>query len=392
MPWYGYGVLFFIVLRMVCSVGLTQAATINAASCSITDIQAAHTSASNGDTIQLPTCTQTTWTSTVTITKAVTIKGNGTANTNLQRSAVASDYESNVMFRVQGVTSGTTIFQDFTLNGTQDTNEGAWLDMGIWLDNGGEFRIHHMQFTYLGIAIQVHGNPTVQKGVIDHNTFTNIYTQACNCSPSFGADSYGYAVSVVGSGTYGALVLGTDQNVFIEDNTFTHPKSAVSSNNGARYVFRYNTVTDASDHGPSVDAHGHVASWPVGSRSWEIYNNTLNVPAGWWTGIEPTGGDGVIFNNAIDGDYQREIVLGDGDCSGSYPLAYQIRAAYIWNNTFTGGGDITSITNECPSFVQLNRDYFLSAMPGYTPYTYPHPLVSGGSGVPAATTVLRIIQ
>ena len=50
-------------------------------------------------------------------------------------------------------------------------------------------------------------------------------------------------------------------------------------------------------------------------------------------------------------------------------------------------------------FVKLNRDYFLSAKPGYTPYPYPHPLRSGtqsgsgssGSQLPAPPTNVRIV-
>jgi len=52
-----------------------------------------------------------------------------------------------------------------------------------------------------------------------------------------------------------------------------------------------------------------------------------------------------------------------------------IEPSYIWNNTLNGGQ--LTVDNVNPWRVKLDRDYFTSAMPGYTPYMYPHPLVSG---------------
>ena len=51
------------------------------------------------------------------------------------------------------------------------------------------------------------------------------------------------------------------------------------------------------------------------------------------------------------------------------------------------------------SNVQAGRDFILGAKPGYSPYAYPHPLVSGAAPVPApapvglaAPTNLRVVQ
>jgi hypothetical protein len=52
---------------------------------------------------------------------------------------------------------------------------------------------------------------------------------------------------------------------------------------------------------------------------------------------------------------------------------------YSWNNTATEGGPVNFAAGE-PN-IRSGEHYFNDAtMPGYTPYVYPHPLVSGGGG------------
>jgi hypothetical protein len=214
--------------------------------------------------------------------------------------------------------------------------------------------------------------------VIDHNTFTDIYV-----SPSAG-----YGVVVYGNGTYPALALGTAQNVFIEDNTFTRNKTAVDGNNGGRYVFRHNQVVDMRENAASIGVHG-VSSWPRGFRQYEIYENTLTLTIARFLGIGITGGDGVVFNNQLHSLYTNKLYVNDPVCSGTYPLQDQIRALYFWNNTVIAGGTLTTAANDCSAFVQLNRDYFFSVLGGYTPYTYPHPLTITATGGPTNLRVLR---
>ena len=57
----------------------------------------------------------------------------------------------------------------------------------------------------------------------------------------------------------------------------------------------------------------------------------------------------------------------------------QIEPLYEWNNVFTPTGQNLAFTpsNESKPFVIPNVHYFDTPMPGYTPYCYPHPLVSG---------------
>jgi hypothetical protein len=73
----------------------------------------------------------------------------------------------------------------------------------------------------------------------------------------------------------------------------------------------------------------------------------------------------------------------------------------IWNNS--GAQAISAgwqFGNPCglnfDDFWRVNRDYALSARPGYVKYQYPHPLVGGSSTptvpTPAAPTQVRIVR
>jgi hypothetical protein len=333
----------------------------------------------------------TTWTSTVTINKRIILEGNGTSNTVIQRSRVAAGFLSNPMFHVTGVTGFE--MRELTLDGTRDTDPNVYQDTGLYLQNCVDFRIHHMAFTDFAIAVASHGDPTVQRGLIDHNTFTdNFYTT--------GGGSLGYGVFTTGNGTYPALSLGTATNVFVEDNTFTRSRHNIASQNGSRYVFRYNTIVQdlgVSANAAAIDAHG-VSSFPRGTRQYEVYHNTITDTVTQFSAIHPRGGDGVIFNNVMSPQSSdRDILLtvedsgaGNG-CSGSYPQPDQIRDLYIWGNTRHGGAAAqVKIDSGCSAYLQVNRDYFLTARPGYTPYQYPHPLQGAQSPEPDYTTGLRM--
>lgn len=67
-----------------------------------------------------------------------------------------------------------------------------------------------------------------------------------------------------------------------------------------------------------------------------------------------------------------------------------LEPCYSWNNVWTPTGThVNNInpTNSCRTFLLPGHDYFNdTAMPGYRPYVYPHPLVSPGpSPTPTAT-------
>jgi hypothetical protein len=209
--------------------------------------------------------------------------------------------------------------------------------------------------------------------VIYKNNFINNYAPDLH--------NLGYGVVVYGGGVWPALSLGTEKAVYVEDNYFEGNRHNIASNNGSVYVFRYNKVvgTDAAKDYAMTDAHGRSSS-PRGSRSFEIYNNAYSTRLS--SGLQRSavgirGGDGVIFNNTAPASISRTVeLMVEGFGCGTYPGPDQSRSVYIWNNSANpqNGYTTNGIANTCPASLGLNRDYFLSPKPGYTPYTYPHPL------------------
>jgi hypothetical protein len=403
-------------LALVCtslSTGTLWAATITAASCSRNDVETAVNSAANGDTVLIPrgTCT---WTTNLTIAnKYLSLQGAGTEFT-IIRDGVSKDVYPNIpqvlvwdtidggLSRLAGIT-----FQGGTI--TDGYNKGI-------VQIGGasrQFRVDHCKFIPTQTsALFIYGNLW---GVIDHNVFDL-------------SAGHGFAVYVMG-GTYGdtawaeGSTLGTERNVFLEDNIFTQDQSlgfhyyGVDGWNGSRVVYRHNQFNALTLGNHGTESGGRQRS----QRQFEIYNNT-------WTWkmmgnsfpslIGIRGGTGVIYNNSatisngtinhfIDYQYYRALksFFPFGQCPSVWdlsgnrcldqtgvgqgtlisgdsptPAAWPNQIAdptYDWNNLINGV--VSNAFSNVPSVVQENRDFFHQIKPAYTPYIYPHPLTSGAT-------------
>jgi Leucine-rich repeat (LRR) protein len=284
------------------------------------------------------------------------------------------------------------------------------------------FRIHHCDFIFGGgHGMYLYG--TIY-GVVDHCYFYNT----------------GGSPIVAYDGDYGdtawenADPLGTEKALYAEDNIFAgygEPASCIDCNNGYRIVFRYNTVTEMGYNYPLLTTHGNYEV-SRSTYSIEIYENTFITDHVYY-GLYIRGGRGVIFNNQILGDATLPICLTDyrsfytkaqfrsmypsrnlyphwteladevqwiednptdapgynpltDYCDNVYPSPDQINNLYIWNNTRNGVLMNDAGTSTNPYYVrdrgrdrttiQRDRDYFLTEMPDYVPYTYPHPLTA----------------
>ncbi|MGE0642979.1 MAG: hypothetical protein AB7P24_04835 [Nitrospira sp.] len=273
-------------------------------------------------------------------------------------------------------------------------------------------------------------------GVIDHNVFDM-------------SAQRGYGLFVHGEG-YGdkawseESTLGTERNVFIEDNLFTQDRSkgfyypAIDGWTGHRMVLRYNhfDAVKVANHGTETSGR------PRSARQFEYYNNTWTWDMyssatphmkrnGYPALIAIRGGTGVIYNNTATitngsvnafADFQYYRISKNyypwGQCpnvwdldatrcldqpgvgqgrllSGALPIPeawpeQKEDPAYAWNNRVNNV--ITRSVSNVPSVVQEGRDFFNKPKPGYTPYVYPHPLVrdSAQKSLPIAPSKLSI--
>ncbi|MCD6401326.1 MAG: hypothetical protein J7L73_05290 [Anaerolineales bacterium] len=369
-------VLFFIFFTLLPVA--SWADTHEAASVSRADVLIAYNLCSNGDTLSIPSGTAQ-WDTAITMAKELIIQGAGIDITTIERNGFSISNTDN--WRITGI----------TFNGEDQSIRP------LYIETCKNFRIDHIKvYDYASQAAYIKG---YSYGLIDNSQFIDCAGEIITI---FGDGSTAWGRSEkVGQYTTGVI--------FIEDCTFTQATrscyNVIDSNNGARWVFRYNTVNSNSGGGFAaavLENHGCcVTGVPRGTVSVEIYENTINDNGGSFaeTGFKIRGGRGVIYNNTINDSWNQMVKIynyrsmqacfdghqcGDkepcgtlGNCASGYPCTDQINNFYIWGNTSNIGSDnrVTLDSSGCSSaHIQEGRDFFVSEMRGYTPYTYPHPL------------------
>lgn len=391
-----------------------QGASTVLSNCSQSDVNNAINSASAGDTIVCPAGSWS-WSS-VDITKNITLQGAGIGSTIISITSAAglespSSYRG--AFRVTGFTfrsTGNYYYESGMFRVVGGTNMSPGAVKSGWRIDHNQFEIYSNQDSYdggTGLTIQGHVG-----GLIDHNRFVNYPGQETGSNYiHVGVAVLGTAQSA-GQDCYDWQNLGSQMQtnpdsraVFIEDNYFEEAKTGTSHGNHAFYqqrggfvVFRHNEV-----HNMNVDSHGYEAHH--GGREWDINNNK-------WYGTQYNmmhmrGGSGVIYGNErVSGNFNRGVQLDEPRCGSSQsgnvtsyyagygnvdarsnclntegaPCAEGIgrgqqngsQPLYIWGND-----NMPNLANEDSSCIKENRDYYLTSKPGFTEYTYPHPLQSG---------------
>lgn len=230
----------------------------------------------------------------------------------------------------------------------------------------------------------------------------------------------------------GAVTMGTldttgESNVYLEDCTFTNILQSISDTDvGGRTVIRHSIIVDSSIivHGGGQSDGGNDSSL-TGNKHTELYKNTFvrqlsSANLNEWVQIR--GGGCVIISNVIPSntsmDYPNkvELELSVGCQTPGYPRPYQVgQTTYspvdatpnfpvlIYDNTGDGIDDpnylvISSnphdpfVCGDPETYIQENRDYFLSNQWGWVPYTYPHPLRNGGGPPPNPPDAVRMTK
>ena len=334
------------------------------------DVQQLVNSASPGGVVRLPEgCYRIT--STIRISPCTLLIGAGVDRTILYRDP--DEFYTQSIMSLSGETNATCLTQisGLAFIGVRDTND-VNEDYGLIISNVLDFRVDHSYFEGFGFAgVRVQG---ASRGVIDHSIFVDNFKHGIN--------NLGYGVTVYGENHWDAEPQpGGSQAIFVEDSLFVGSRHAIAGNAGVHYVFRNNQVL----HGVvacGVDAHGMGFGSAHGTRYVEIYHNVIEDPAYDWCGIGIRGGAGVIFENTIRG-YKNPILLilewGTPEIyKAEYPAVDQIQELYIWDNQIEGGPSEPQVDETGVGFIELGRDYFTQPLTGYAPYTYPHPLASGG--------------
>jgi hypothetical protein len=234
-------------------------------------------------------------------------------------------------------------------------------EYGISLTNVTDFRVDHCAFAHLGFAGVRTGEATT--GVVDHCSFVDIYKPAIA--------NLGYGVVIYGIGTVEDVPYGSPLATFAEDSFFSGCRHASASNAGARYVFRYNHVT-ANVVSHAIDTHGHEYTTAENGTEWcEVYGNLVDAPVDSYPGVGIRGGTGLVWGNTFN-DYATAVRLTEQTDQDTGPV-------YVWDNTLSpsGGTMVALVTSSAPlppadGVPEAVEEPF----PGYTAYTYPHPLVT----------------
>jgi len=269
--------------------------TIAALTCSQEDVQAAIDAAVDGDVVSVPEghCT---WEAAVVLQdKSLTVRGAGMDVTIITDST--SDSWAQEPFWIDGTEGKSFRITGFTFNGMQrrSSTEPAITVKGDWRG----WRIDHCKFDSSDMEPGTQGRGVMLsgQGVIDHCAFLNSYT----------------AVTIMGDGDASwdrVLDLGSVEAVYIEDNIMENTEivgdGATDAYGGARYVFRYNTVTNARAGHHGFDSGGYRSP-----HSFEIYNNTFTwtVDNSWYT-ARYRGGTGVVFDNLLEGTASETLTFG----------------------------------------------------------------------------------
>jgi len=435
--------LVFIFLA-ICFLFITDAkgATINALSCSQSDVRSAINSSSSGDRVIVPSGTCT-WSSGITITgKSIVVQGEGIDITTINASATAFTLTGMQSSRITG----------FTINVSGGN--------GVNIFGGQNWRIDHNKFSSntarnLWVdAISGAGVNYIPYGVFDNNQFVGMWVI------TFGRAHQEW---------YEPTNFGSVEATYIEDNTFIGPPGnsewlVADANYGGRVVFRYNSITVPSQSPTSYSGNFQWHSLQGGglvrgSRKFEVYGNVWESKrsSGSTVAAYLRAGTGVMFENSFI-NYQgggNAMLLDNvrsyeprdpyGQCNGTaignidgntsptatysgWPCRDQIgrgkdaflfvaesppypnqalEPVYQWENyhytsraNYNLGKAYGKVVNfgvsgqgYCKTHIVSNRDFYdRSQKPGYTPYTYPHPL-RGEPGVQLKTLQnLRIID
>ncbi|HET7535898.1 MAG TPA: hypothetical protein VFJ90_05550 [Candidatus Didemnitutus sp.] len=254
----------------------TKAGTTYTTTGAQSDVAAAISNASPGDTVNIPAGTFT-WgaTGALSVNKAITLSGAGQTATTIPLATTGPTYGNGTIsieaaatvksFGVnQSGTANTTVFSAVVADG--------WRITDILYNSGAVRGYFVFAETY---------------GLID----------SCTINGGGGTDELIFARGHTDSWQTPSS-MGTGNAIFIEDCTFNNDGYVCDMNSNARGVIRFCTINGNM----KVDGHGVASNTPARSvRHMEVYDNDWKIgPGAYYTAMEIRGGTGMIFDNVAD--------------------------------------------------------------------------------------------
>jgi len=244
-------------------------------------------------------------------------------------------------------------------------------------------------------------------GVVDHCVLNNTYGYPGFLYYESRTLGYGIALRRWACNVWEPLasVWGhyTNYTIFIENCYFSKWRHIACSTDG-HIVFRYNVVD--KDYGDgSTDGHGSYAEEThpdaVGTRCWEVYNNTFSDPDLTWAKMEWNGyawalgirgGSWIAYNNTLTGKWQLLDFNNDWGNYEPYRPDCAVNNTYLWSNTLNGSAiqDPYRIHYNADSLENINYFWRMPTQGQdgitYTPYPYPMYL-TGDESPPVFLTI-----
>lgn len=333
------------------------AATQTAESCSYDHVNAAVSAASRGDTVVVPACAETAWSTTLTITQSLTMQGSGVDSTSIAAGSGIStngliyylpsdaSAELGYTFRVTGFTLDTKGLPTDAIHVRNMSNDYVQ----IRIDNN-KLQDDSTTSTYRMVR-----NEGTIKGVIHSNTFTTSNKKI--------VDSYGQNTVQDWSGL--TFEFASANNIYVEDNNITILDTPHSCGQGGKHVLRYNTYTynGTTALSPWFDAHGNqdnstCNSWAT--RGVEFYGNELTQTNNKDTLLSALrGGESLVFENHIITTSSAELYVreeyADSVCSETY--TQHVNNSYSWSN-LKNSTLISVEENPASDIITANVDYW----------------------------------
>jgi hypothetical protein len=371
--------------------------------CSASSFQTSVNASSDGDTVILPagSCT---WSIQVNINKAITVQGAGIGLTNITHNYTCSSTNYQGAIVVTAIPSGSNNTRITGITFGSTATSGSTCVIGVW---GGysyttKVRIDHCSYSCINCAQWLRWNNN-QPGLFDNN-----YIPGDNDAEkmTFFGDSDASWARVDN--------FGSANLIYVEDNHFNEITDTPSSGatltnyNGTRVVFRHNILKNFV-----IDSHGNWGD-AAGCRQMELYNNDFY--GSYYSWFDLKAGTGVVYSNTAHDSAARGVCFyfheaytaGDDGCCCRSMLVPDTNPAcrqrvghgynygdapfYVWSNIGPGGSSLpiqvyenegTGCDSACGEhnqtawFIRSGIEYVdngTTPKPGYTAYTYPHPL------------------